>query len=153
MTHEERLEIPRQLSGRIVQTYGDVYRGILIEISYPQESRERRDARRIQSKWPQEADGYRSRIVLFERDRWCERLEAAVAENDAADMITTRLSFPQALDCPWQPPAFRRRVAILLALTPAPLPEVGEAAEGLCTDLLAAVRERGIVFESPDLMV
>lgn len=62
-----------------------VFRGILVEIDYPQESRVLRAARRVTSKWPIEADGYRSRLVLFEREGWLRRLDEAVAESDSAD--------------------------------------------------------------------
>ena len=62
-----------------------VYRGILIEIDYPQESKLLRAARRVTYKWPIEADGYRSRLVLFEREGWLRHLDQAVAESDALD--------------------------------------------------------------------
>jgi len=64
-----------------------LYHGILIEISYAQAARELAAARRVRAKWPEEADGYRSRIVLFERDGWLRHLEAAVAESDRADVL------------------------------------------------------------------
>lgn len=63
-----------------------VFRGILVEIDYPQESRLLRATRRVTHKWPVEADGYRSRLVLFEREGWLRRLDEAVAESDAADI-------------------------------------------------------------------
>ncbi len=63
-----------------------VHRGILIEIDYDQESTLLKGARKVSGRWAQEADGYRSRIVLFERDGWTARLDAAVAEADAADI-------------------------------------------------------------------
>lgn len=62
-----------------------VYRGILVEIEYPQESRLLRAARKVTSKWPIEADGYRSRLVLFERDGWLRGLDEAVAESEVAE--------------------------------------------------------------------
>ncbi|HEV8338888.1 MAG TPA: kanamycin nucleotidyltransferase C-terminal domain-containing protein [bacterium] len=63
-----------------------VYEGILIEIDYDQESALLRAARRVSGRWAQEADGFRSRIVLFEREGWTARLDEAVAEADAADI-------------------------------------------------------------------
>mgnify|MGYP001566673830 CR=1 FL=1 len=63
-----------------------VYRGVLIEIDYPRETRLLQKARRRGGRWPVEADGYRSRLVLFERDGWLRRLDAAVAESDAQDV-------------------------------------------------------------------
>jgi hypothetical protein len=87
MTHEERLAIARELAARILETYGEAYihRGILIEISYDQESTLLRDAARLGPRWPQQADEYRRQIVLFERDGWTARLDEAVAASDRAD--------------------------------------------------------------------
>lgn len=74
-----------------------IYRGILVEIDYIQATKLLGDARRVTRRWPIEADEYRSRLVLFERDGWLRHLEEAVQENDAADirdplrMATTNL--------------------------------------------------------------
>lgn len=62
-----------------------VYRGVLVEIEYPQESAILKTARRVTRRWPVEADGYRNRLVLFDRDSWVRRLDEAVAERDASD--------------------------------------------------------------------
>ena len=62
-----------------------LYRGVLVEIDYPQETRLLEKARRRGGRWPVEADGYRSRLVLFEREEWLRRLDAAVAESDAQE--------------------------------------------------------------------
>src|SRR5260370_19281544 len=62
-----------------------VHDGLLVEIDYPQESNLLKAAARVGWDWPIQADQYRNRIVLFERDNWLKKLEEAVAENDRAD--------------------------------------------------------------------
>lgn len=62
-----------------------VYRGIVVEVDYPQESNFLRAARVLTKNWPMEADQYRNRIVLFERENWTTRLDQAVADNESAD--------------------------------------------------------------------
>lgn len=62
-----------------------VYQGILVEIEYPQESYILRTARRVTAHWPVQADGYRNRLLLFERDGWTGRLDRAVEERDTAE--------------------------------------------------------------------
>lgn len=183
-----------------------VYHGVLVEIDYPQASRLLEEARRLDGRWPVKADVHRSRIVLFERDRWLDNLRSAVAENDAADparalqhaatmlieslgklrnarlegdplevlveaywtaeaaanlvlllnrryMITTRLFFRQAFECPEQPPEFRPRMERLLGLTAAGEGEVAAIADALTADLLAMVAARGVQVESETLIV
>ncbi len=71
--------------GTEIEAKSYLYRGILVEIDYLQETRLLAKARRRGGRWPVEADGYRSRLVLFERDGWVQRLDAAVAESDAQD--------------------------------------------------------------------
>ena len=63
-----------------------VYQGLVVEVSYPQESNFLSAARGLTTKWPLKADKYRNRIVLFEREAWTTRLDQAVAENERADM-------------------------------------------------------------------
>ena len=63
-----------------------VYRGLVVEIDYWQESSFLKMAREMPLDWPLAADQYRNRIVMFERDRWLGRLEEAVAQNDKSDM-------------------------------------------------------------------
>jgi len=60
-----------------------LYRGLVVGIEYPLESKLLQAASKLGWSWPWEADGYRSRIVLFERDSWLSRLDqaAAVAEK------------------------------------------------------------------------
>lgn len=62
-----------------------VYRGLVVEVAYPQESDFLKAARRFSKNWPLEADQYRNRIVLFEQGQWVRQLEEAVAENEKAD--------------------------------------------------------------------
>src|SRR5713226_9485692 len=63
-----------------------VHDGLLVEIDYPQESNLLKAATRVGWDWPIQADQYRNRIVLFERDNWLKKLEEAVAENDKTDL-------------------------------------------------------------------
>ncbi len=123
-THEDRLNIGREISDRTISKYGDsvaavficgstakkldrpysdveliavlrdgvdvpakyyLYRGLVVEVDYPQESTILKAARKFTNKWPIEADQYRNRIVPFERDRWTEKLRGAVAENEKVD--------------------------------------------------------------------
>src|SRR5690348_11681759 len=63
-----------------------IYDGILVQIDYFQESKFLKEAATVGWDWPLGADQYRNRIVLFERDKWLENLEKAVAENDRADV-------------------------------------------------------------------
>ncbi len=62
-----------------------LYHGIIVEVDYPQESRILEAARKFTRNWPMEADQYRNRIVLFDRDKWTEKLTQAVAENEKVD--------------------------------------------------------------------
>ncbi len=62
-----------------------LYRGIVVEVDYYQESNILKAAHKFIKAWPMEADQYRNRIVLFERDGWTEKLSEAVAENEKVD--------------------------------------------------------------------
>ncbi len=67
-THSD-LELTAVLrDGTEIEEKSYIHRGIMIEISYDQESKLLREAARLGPRWPQQADGFRSRIVLFERD-------------------------------------------------------------------------------------
>lgn len=59
------------------------HRGILIEVEHIEESRIL--APRMRPRWPVTSGGYRGRIVLYEKERWTERLEAALDAHDAVD--------------------------------------------------------------------
>ncbi len=67
-----------------------MYKGLVVDIGYAQESSFLKDAREMGFDWPIVADQFRNRIVLFERDRWLGKLEEAVSQNDKAD-ISERL--------------------------------------------------------------
>src|SRR5207247_9916789 len=53
--------------------------GLFVGIEYPMESKLLKAASKLDWSWHWEADGYRNRIVLFERDSWLSRLDQAVA--------------------------------------------------------------------------
>jgi hypothetical protein len=61
------------------------HRGILIEVEHIEESRIL--DQKLRHRWPLTAGGYRGRVVLYEKDRWTERLDAALDARDAADPI------------------------------------------------------------------
>ena len=63
-----------------------VYRGLVVDFDYWQESAFLKDAREWGFDWPVGADQHRNRIVLFERECWLGRLEEAVAQNDKSDV-------------------------------------------------------------------
>jgi len=63
-----------------------VHRGLVVEVDYRQESDFLKAARVLTKTWSIEADQYRNRIVLFEREGWTSRLDQAVAENERTDM-------------------------------------------------------------------
>jgi predicted nucleotidyltransferase len=125
VSHEERIDLGREIASRIVDAYKDavlaiciygstakkldraysdlellcvvadslevanrfyVYHGLLVEIDYVQESNFLKAATKVGGDWPIEADQYRNRIVLFEKDGWLKRLEKSVGENDLADL-------------------------------------------------------------------
>ena len=62
-----------------------LYNGLVVEIDYRQESNFLRAARRVTQNWPNEADQYRNRLVIFDREGWMRRLDEAVRESDGAD--------------------------------------------------------------------
>lgn len=62
-----------------------VYRGIVVEIEYPQASAILKDTGQVTRRWPLTAGEYSERITLFERDGWLRRLDQAIAERDATD--------------------------------------------------------------------
>ena len=63
-----------------------VYKGLMVDIGYEQESSFLKSAREMGFDWPMVADQFRNRIVLFERDHWVGKLEEAVAQNDKTDV-------------------------------------------------------------------
>lgn len=180
------------------------HRGILIEIEHIEESKIL--AQRMRPRWPLTSGGYRGRSALYERDRWLERLDAALDARDATDpapaqrsallevleyrdklrnahlggdeislrafgvfladyaanfvlfinrraMVTTRMYFHQAVECPQQPPRFREHLELLLALRPADPDALAVAAEDLTRGLLDMAAAHGLTVESADLVV
>jgi hypothetical protein len=57
-----------------------------VEIDYVQESSFLKAAAKVGWDWPIQADQYRNRMVLFEKDGWLRGLEKAVGECDSADL-------------------------------------------------------------------
>lgn len=68
-----------------VEAKSYIYKGILVEISYPRESELLKQAQKVTFNWPLEAHEYRSRVVLFERNGWTEKLESVVQQQEEAD--------------------------------------------------------------------
>ncbi len=62
-----------------------LYRGLVVGIEYPLESKLLKAASKLGWSWPWEADGYRNWIVLFERDSWLSRLDQAAAVAEKAN--------------------------------------------------------------------
>src|SRR5713101_3185367 len=62
-----------------------VHDGLLVEIDYLQESSFLKAATQVGWDWPIQADQYRNRMVLFERNGWLRKLQKAVVENDKTD--------------------------------------------------------------------
>jgi kanamycin nucleotidyltransferase len=64
-----------------------LHRGLIIQIEYLKSSKILHDAEQLTDNWPWEADQYRNRIALYERDRWFERLDEAVAKSEKRDSV------------------------------------------------------------------
>ena len=64
-----------------------LYRGIVVEIDYFQEASFLQAARRVTLNWPFEADEYRNRVTIFEREGWLGNLDRAVSSIDDAQML------------------------------------------------------------------
>lgn len=56
--------------------------GLIIQIEYVQSSRILKAAEKFTDNWHWEADQYRNRIILYERDQWFRKLDEAVNKND-----------------------------------------------------------------------
>jgi kanamycin nucleotidyltransferase len=71
-----------------------LHRGLIIQIEYLKSSKILSDAEQFTDNWPWEADQYRNRISLYERDRWFKGLDEAVAKNDKKNsVVAIRKSF------------------------------------------------------------
>ena len=64
-----------------------LHRGLIIQIEYLNSSKILRDAEQLTDNWPWEADQYRNRIALYEREGWFGRLDEAVAKNEKRDSV------------------------------------------------------------------
>jgi len=71
-----------------------LHQGLIIQIEYLKSSSTLAAAEQLTDNWPWEADQYRNRIALYERDSWFRRLNEAVERNDKADTVeAVRKSF------------------------------------------------------------
>ena len=66
-----------------------LHKGLIIQVDYLQSSNFLRAAERFTDNWHMEADQFRNRISLFEREKWFNSLEKAVAKNEKADTRET----------------------------------------------------------------
>jgi len=64
-----------------------LHRGLIVQIEYLKSSKILSDAEQLTDNWPWEADQYRNRVALYERDGWFRRLDEAVAKNDKKDSV------------------------------------------------------------------
>ena len=69
----DRVEIP-------MKSY--LFNGLVINIEYLQSSRFLKGAEQFTKDWHWEADQYRNKIVLYERDHWFSELAAAIKRNE-----------------------------------------------------------------------
>jgi len=71
-----------------------LHQGLIIQIEYLKSSSTLAAAEQLTDNWPWEADQYRNRIALYERDGWFRKLDEAVDRNDkAATVEAVRKSF------------------------------------------------------------
>ncbi len=71
-----------------------LHRGLIIDIQYLKSSSILDAAEQFTDNWHWEADQYRNRIALYERDGWFRKLDEAVAKNDKAGSVeAVRKSF------------------------------------------------------------
>src|SRR2546425_7940550 len=64
-----------------------LHQGLIIQIEYLKSSDTLAAAERLTDNWPWEADQYRNRIALYERDGWFRKLDEAVDRNDKAPTV------------------------------------------------------------------
>ena len=71
-----------------------LHRGLIIHIQYLKSSNILDAAEQFTDNWHWEADQYRNRIALYERDGWVRKLDDAVAKNDKMGSVeAVRKSF------------------------------------------------------------
>ena len=190
----------------IVPTKYYIHNGLIVYIDYPQESALIKEAREPGRDWPVGADGYRNRIVLFDRDNWLRKLDEAVAQNDRTDftealrfaavqmtetlaavrnarykndlmdlrtrafymawdaaravyllnrkyVLTTSWYWKQLFECKEQPKDFRKSIEIVAGFVQSSADEVVSTTEGLWSQTMQLVRNRGVSIESRDILV
>jgi len=64
-----------------------LYRGLIVHIQYLKSSNILDAAEQLTDNWHWEADQYRNRIDLYERDGWFTKLDEAVEKNDKASSV------------------------------------------------------------------
>ena len=64
-----------------------LHHGLIIQIEYLKSSKILAEAEQFTDNWPWEADEYRNRIGLYDRDGWLRRLDAAVSKNERKDSV------------------------------------------------------------------
>ena len=74
----DRAEIP-------MKSY--LHQGLIINIEYLRSSNVLEAAEQFTKNWHWEADQYRNRIALYERDGWFTKLDEAVEKNDKASSV------------------------------------------------------------------
>jgi hypothetical protein len=74
----DRVEIPMKYY---------LHRGLIIQIEYLKSSSVLDGAEKVTDNWPWEADQYRNRIALYDRDGWFRRLDEAVAKNSKVGSV------------------------------------------------------------------
>lgn len=71
-----------------------LFNGLIINLVYVQSSKYLSAAEKFTDNWHWEADEYRNRIVLYDRDHWFDELDAAIKRNETKDPTETiRKSF------------------------------------------------------------
>jgi hypothetical protein len=64
-----------------------LHQGLIIQIQYLKSSNILDSAEQLADNWPWEADQYRNRIALYERDRWFRKLDEAIERNDKVGSV------------------------------------------------------------------
>jgi predicted nucleotidyltransferase len=64
-----------------------LHHGLIIQIEYLKSSKILADAEQFTDNWPWEADEYRNRISLYDRDGWFRRLNVAISKNERKDSL------------------------------------------------------------------
>ena len=62
-----------------------LFNGLVVNIEYLQSSRFLNSAEQFTKDWHWEADSYRNRIVIYERDHWFDKLDRAIEKSERGD--------------------------------------------------------------------